>query len=83
MCKSWAQIVRAQRIVGGYGIHRAESVLWMNKTTADLSPTMSTAVPTLCTQIVHRPVDKTTSVTRHFSATSTAPITTTTIFKYI
>lgn len=80
MCKSWAKVVRSQRKASGLGIHTTHPQLWTNESNGHLSPTISTSQTTLCTQIVHKQVDKTTEVNRHFSAKSTAPITTTTIY---
>jgi hypothetical protein len=78
-----AQHVRSQRKSSESTIHNAYARLWTRHTRAHLLPLFSTRTPTLCTQIVHTPMDKTAKVTRHFSASSTAPITTTTISIHI
>ena len=80
MCKSWAKVVCTQRKVSGSFVHNDHAELWMNQVAAHLSPTLSPLPTTLCTQIVHKPVDKITGVMRHFSAKSTGPITTTTTY---
>ena len=81
MCKSWAKVVCTQRIGGGFTIHSTTPALWIAHTSTELSPALSPLTPTLCTQIVHKPVGKITPVNRHFSAKSTGP--TTTITTYI
>jgi len=80
MCKNWAKVVRTRRKDSGSDFHNGPARLWTGHTPADLSPVSSPLLPTLCTQIVHKHVDKITSVNGHFSAKSTGPITTITTY---
>lgn len=80
MCKSWAQVVCSKRTSSGLDVHSHTPALWIAGGATHLSPTTSPCNPTLCTQIVHKHKDKNTTVSRHFSAISTGPITTTTTY---
>lgn len=80
MCKTWAKVVRTQRIGSGFSIHNHTPTLWTAEQPAELSPALSPLIPTACTQIVHRLDGKITPVTHYFSAKSTGPITTTTTY---
>lgn len=81
MCKTWAKVVCTQRIGSGCNVHSHATQLWIAIAAEQLSPALSPLTPTVCTQIVHKPVDKITPVFSHLSAESTGP--TTTITTYI
>lgn len=80
MFKTCAKIVPRGWEHGGSTIHSHAQALWKAGASQKLSTILSPAQSALCTQIVHTQKPTTTPVKPHFSALSTPPITTTTIY---
>lgn len=81
--KSCVQHVRGQWVPRGTIVHSRARALWTSCARKKSSTKLSPAFTGLHTQIIHRPLGKTTEVKPDFSALSTPPTTTTTTYIHI